>query len=549
MNNFLPLISVAAVKAALNPTAPTDVAETQIAPQVEAKPQETFLALVQSSKPAPEGGFILQALVDGQRFSLFSALALPKGTELILAPPAPLPTQSPSTSSAPLALAELSVIEIILPAPSPRSASESVPSSPSPSFIENTLKPFLMARLAILEHNLRPSEPADTYTKPSTALPPAQTATAPQEASAAKNSPALNNASIVAHLLNTHLNTHSSTPYPKAVQQILQQWQQQLPSSDQLSQAPILKQHLQQSGLSYEKHLYEALAPLLRSEPQHPASALFKQLVARHFAPLPSLADSLSAASATTRIGQILQALKTQLEIPATSLPTAKADSTNTALLSRSGAPEPAQPSSASAHPPSLLNTLLSSDAKAVLSKALLAWTNSTLLPLHPQATPQLPELYQQLQKALSHIEHEQSQWLQQTQGQSNSPHWQLTIPLVFQHQQHPQELRIHIEKEEQESDNKHKKGKHILWRLRLYFELSELGPLDISLELMLPKIKAIFWSTQSDTLTQLNHHLRPLKKQLRELGAEVEELRVQYGQLPEPERNKINHHWVDIHG
>lgn len=520
----LPLISVSAVQAALSAVTTTET--DTVIDEVENTTSLKLLGIVQVSRPATDG-FILSVLLGEQRVAMHSSIALPKGTELVLEVTNP-------KAEAHLATLELKVLEIILPS----AHQQPIPNQPSPtlpkSFIEQVLTPFIHSRLAALS-GTENTQKADVYTRPTTLAATNVTRTFTQ--------PLLTILNTLNTLGSTTTNTEHALP-PKEVLTLLQQWQQRLPSSAQLQQPEAVKQHIGSSGLSYEKLVTQALQPLLTtSSPQKEANTLFKQLLTRNFAAL--LPTSHSALPSTT-IMRILEAVKAKLENPlqtSTSKPDAQPEPsvlsarsvTQTSLLT----------------PPSALQTLLTTDTKAILGRALMTWAQSlTSLPVQPQPATQMTMLYQQLQSALMNIEHEQGQWLQQTQGQSAaSASWQLTIPLVFQHEHHPQEVRLVLNKDSDDSQHNPNKPKAIRWRLRLYFDLAELGSLDVDLELQLPKLKASFWSRQSDTLALLNHKLRPLRKQLTELGAEVEDLQVRHGQLPEPTRNKIDQRWVDVHG
>lgn len=462
-----------------------------------------------------------------QQLQVLNPETLPKGTELLLAVlKNPTETQQTTTS--------LEVLKITLPPSSQAQPSSTANQVPSQNFIEQVLKPFLTARIALLEQAPsapKPNQSTETYQRPNpSASPNLQTNHITNTQRAATLMPLL------------QANTQQSIP--QAVQEILQQWQQQLPATQQLEQPQTLKEHLHNNALTYEKQLLPLLKAM-QAERQAP-NTIFKQLLQQRFGLANTASNTLTTANQpqTTvkdSISQILQAVKNKLEQPftgSTSISADKVEATNQPQL---------QPL------PSLLNTLLNSNPKAVLSRALTLWAQQLAQPSNAQfqtSTPP-PELnstvFRQLQSALAHIEHEQGQWLQQ-QAQSNHQQWQLTIPLLFQHQQEPQEVRLTINKDEQEGQTD-KQQKIIRWRLRLYFDLPELGPLDVDLELQLPKLKATFWSQQPHTLALLNHKMQPLRKQLVELGAEVEEIKVLHGQLPEPTRNHIQQHWVDVHG
>ncbi|MEN9465610.1 MAG: hypothetical protein RL217_1791 [Pseudomonadota bacterium] len=321
----------------------------------------------------------------------------------------------------------------------------------------------------------------------------------------------------------------------QALQQILKNWQQQLPTLAQLGQVESLKQAVKDNGLSYEHKVWQILSSA--SAPQDSASifnSLWQKFAATANSPLrPTPAEEALSLSGTATqsskapnlgIEAILAEVKMRLEKPFTQA------ASNTAMPST----------------PSLLQALLSSDYKAVISRALVQWANhlatqqgsasSHSLPVQPQ--PSLNDHTKLLQSALAQIEHEQS-------TQLSSKELQLSFPLYYQDGQQAREVRVHLQ---QERDNNPKDANKptTAWQLRLYFDLRHLGELDVDIALHYPKVRATFWSKEQHTLSLLQQELKPLQERLKQMGVEVEELHARYGKLPEPSRNQIRTRWVD---
>ena len=323
------------------------------------------------------------------------------------------------------------------------------------------------------------------------------------------------------------------TPLPAAVLQILQQWQQQLPQPQQLTQPDGVKHAIHNSGLSYEHRLFAALGQAPVSD-RNATSApeLFRSLWQRATAAMETAAST--NATQPTGVSDLLSALKTRLEQPAPTNSAAAAEANP--LL----------------QPPSLLQSLLGSDHKAVLGRALLIWAQqiqaraepdaplSRHLPVLPQTD--MPDTFRLLQTALAQTETEQASRLQQ------GDNWQLQIPLFYRDGETPREVRMWLSRDERDEQTSEQQEKAVRWRLRLHFDLQQLGPLDIDLELQLPALTATFWSQQTQTLGLLNREIQPLRQRLQTLGVEVKELQVRHGQLPEPERNRISQRLVDTH-
>lgn len=338
--------------------------------------------------------------------------------------------------------------------------------------------------------------------------------------------------------LNTPVSSPASPATAQAsmqVQQILKNWQQQLPTLEQLGQVESLKQAVKDNGLSYEHKLWHILTSA--NIPQDSAS-IFKNLWQKFAAVTNSRPNSAPAEEALNLSGMtnpsskapslgietILAEIKARLEKPVT----------------------PAAANAITPSTPSLLQTLLSSDYKAVISRALVQWANhlasqqgsasSHSLPVQPQ--PSLNEHTKLLQSALAQIEHEQS-------TQLSSKELQLSFPLYYQDGQQAREVRVHLQ-QERESNPKDANKPATAWQLRLYFDLRHLGELDVDLALHYPKVRATFWSKEQRTLSLLQQELKPLQERLKQLGVEVEELHARYGALPEPSRNQIRTRWVD---
>jgi len=197
------------------------------------------------------------------------------------------------------------------------------------------------------------------------------------------------------------------------------------------------------------------------------------------------------------------------------------------------------------------IHQLLSTDHKAVLAKALLQWLNQ----LRPQGTPLLrelpvsqpalqdpPEAFRLLQTALAQTETEQAARLQSPDNNL------LNIPLFFRQGEQLREIQLQLRREEQSQSEAGRK-KSVRWQLRLHFDLEKLGPMDVDLNMSLPRLSATFWSETQQTLHQLNHQLAPLRQQLQSMGVEVTELQARHGKLPPLARNQVRQYLVDTHG
>lgn len=601
--NNLPLLSVSTVKAALEQI--NAASSTSTAKSVDGLPNaaQASTVVVEAKVVAVQvqGQQVLLTLsAEGQQFQVQSDLPLPAGTKLTLqvttypqeADAETKVTVETGTNTGTKADSKLSldvkvevlVQKIILP--------ENKTTPPTQALIQR----FISERLALLDASVRANggkqtATTDTYLKPSAQTSTETSAQTNIQAAAQTNaspSSAVRASDILSALALLQPAHPLTKTLPTEVQQILKQWQQSLPNIQQLAQTASVKESIQQSGVQYEKQVMELLAKMQASTGTEP-KALFKALWAKaselgaasaleaskmavskltgtlnkasgseptlgvipHSAVTGTSSDARPVSGATpepNRIEQILKAVQSALEQP---FQLTAEKLAQTKLSPEKLAAQHLLTEKPEASPPSLLQTLLGSNHKAVISRALLIWArtiaeqpNQSLagsarsLPLTPQANG--PEAFQLLQRALAHIEHEQVRLLQ-----PNEP-WQLNVPLLFKEGGQQHEVRMELWKDNDENKPTEGEAKESLWRLRLFFDLKNLGGLDADIELRFPNVKVTFWSKQQDTLNSLSHALKPLQEKLIALGAEVEDIQVKYGQLPETSRNLINQRLVD---
>lgn len=362
---------------------------------------------------------------------------------------------------------------------------------------------------------------------------------------------------------------------PASVRQPLQQWLNHLPQIPQLQQPAALRESVLNSGLMYENKVMTLLqSALTQPAPGISGSGISGSGISGAATPdaavtsdSSSLFRTLWAKAGMAQAAEHLQTLKTALQAAGNTsnttsgaAPVSPADALTAALQTTRKRLETATETPAPAISNSLLQQiehLLHSDTKAAMGKALLAWLQVIAqhrgrdgqlsapreLPLSLPAglRDNLPEGFRLLHSTLAQLEVDQAQRLQN--GGDNS----LSIPLYFRDDQQPREIRLQLQKEETSSSD-NEQTKTIRWRLKLHFELQQLGPLDVELDMTLPQLAATFWSEQQDTLAQLQRSLQPLRSRLQQMGVEVSELRARHGRLPETSRNSIRQSLVDVH-
>lgn len=591
----IPLIS-ARVNSALSGPSATPVPTTE-APATPPDSQRLQAAVV-DARPAQDGTRLTLS-VDGQTLSVTSKIPLPPGTQVTLllstrngkpvlnvedfrlpAGNSPALPQTPAASGLPRepqqAVAQLlmSRLQLLPQAPVVKTgtplytaaglagSANSAAARPMPSapYLTTSAAPALSAANATPAADLQPlarlmnilARPAATATTATanTAEPlPDPAPSASQPATALSTAPA-------------------GGDIPQAVRTILTQWLQQLPAPAGLSTAPGVEQALRNSGLSYEQKLF-AVAEQIRNEPAPGNTTLaatkYSQSTAGNAQTTPTTPSAPASAAAQPNRDNLPDLLRnlwskagllTDKALQAGSVQTTAGNAQPASPAANPGVTLEAALEATRAkletpgtalHP--ALNTLLTQDHKAVISRALLSWLNQHRqpdspaqreLPLSFSSSDDLPETFRLLQSALARTETEQISRLQ------HGPEQPLSIPLFCREQDQLREVRLQIQQET--GTAKHEQKKTINWQLRLHFDLQQLGPLDVELNLSLPRLSATFWSEQQPTLAALNQALAPLRSTLTGLGVEVSELQARFGQLPETTRNHISQRLVDIH-
>lgn len=152
------------------------------------------------------------------------------------------------------------------------------------------------------------------------------------------------------------------------------------------------------------------------------------------------------------------------------------------------------------------------------------------------------PETFRLLQTALSQTESEQVR-LVQTQDTT-----QYQVPLMWRDNDTIKQDLLCLKRDDDQGASADGQKKQSRWQITLHFDLETLGPLDIELDLCPPAVSATFWSETSDTLSDIQQALRPLRETLTSLGADVGELRARHGRKLPGEQPVIRHSLVDIH-
>ncbi|MCY0963756.1 flagellar hook-length control protein FliK [Parathalassolituus penaei] len=269
-----------------------------------------------------------------------------------------------------------------------------------------------------------------------------------------------------------------------ALRQILQNFVQQLPTSEQLGTQQGVRSALQQSGLFMESSLFA----LANGTEDDSASRLLQE-ANRLFGGLNNNADNLLAGQRDIKavLGRLLAA----------SQPGAQADN---------------------AEQPTLLRLQTDSGASP---------------------------LQRQLQTALADIELQQHRLITQHQAPDNSG---LDTSLLYRQQERPAAVAMSWHPDDDSShEQTHKSTAKAQWRLQLQLELDGIGCVQIDARIGWPKLAVTFWSQNPDSLRQLHQQLPGLRQRLQAAGAEVNDLDARFGQAPSGNQTRIQRSLVDL--
>lgn len=540
MADTIPLLSQQLLRSAQLPPAETAMVSSRYGERTE-----EVLARVQAQFPVSDKHHQLTLEIDGKQLMVTSKYPLPLESQLRLRLLIQLPRSEQTTQEKVIAIRVLEIMQASQP-----TVSKQPPSAVLSQWLAQRLPHSIQDRQGPGPQAVyRPLPSQQTTTRTQTSAPASPELPARDtQVSPIKTARTNSQMNSVINAIRPLLSPDMKVPEPAL--RPLQAFIQQLPASAQQAalKLPLLIQH---SGVSFEHNLLSVLSAAASSNNKSrrdpsPASQHFQQLwqqlrtlaadtkkMASNTASTPK--PGLPLSLATTR-GHLESALTSHTAIPG--------DSSVTQL--------PSSYKSTGLHD-SHWQALFERDHKAVLGKSLLIWqqllkpattsTRQTMSQLLATSQEERPEGFRLLQSALATLELEQFQRLQQPQEQ-----WQLSLPLLFRHQQQLQEVGMTLFKDKEESNASSPDSQKVRWRVHLHFDLPKLGPLDVAVDMSLPTLSATFWSTNPRTLERIQPQLMQLQANLSRLGVTVESLTSRYGELPPAQQNRIQGSLVDVH-
>lgn len=158
-------------------------------------------------------------------------------------------------------------------------------------------------------------------------------------------------------------------------------------------------------------------------------------------------------------------------------------------------------------------------------------------------------DLLKRLAGALNRIQFQQLNSLYQAQSASTDTTtiqtWQMELPFLSQQNQ-IDSIQLRIDQEKEKNDDQEGAEKTSKWKLALTFDLEELGPMFIQVNLTPPTISSTIWAENQATLKLINKEAHNLRESFAELGLTVEDISCRKGQ-PNMRKTRLDQQIVDI--
>ena len=158
-------------------------------------------------------------------------------------------------------------------------------------------------------------------------------------------------------------------------------------------------------------------------------------------------------------------------------------------------------------------------------------------------------DLLKRLAGALNRIQFQQLNSLYQAQSASTDTTtvqtWQMELPFLSPQNQ-IDSVQLRIDEEKEKDDNNNDSEKKSKWKLALTFDLEELGPVFIQVNLTPPTVSSIIWAEKQATLKLINQEAHNLRVSFSELGLTVEDITCRQGQ-PNMRKTRLDQQIVDI--
>lgn len=158
-------------------------------------------------------------------------------------------------------------------------------------------------------------------------------------------------------------------------------------------------------------------------------------------------------------------------------------------------------------------------------------------------------DLLKRLAGALNRIQFNQLNSLYQAQTSSSDTAtiqtWHMEIPfLTAQNEVDP--IQVRIDQETSKNNNSQEQENQSSWKLSLAFDLDNLGPLYIQVNLSPPNVSSTIWAEQQQTLKLINREANNFRESLTKLGLTVDDICCRQGQ-PNTRKARLEQQIVDI--
>jgi len=141
-----------------------------------------------------------------------------------------------------------------------------------------------------------------------------------------------------------------------------------------------------------------------------------------------------------------------------------------------------------------------------------------------------LRELSQQTEAAVARNQLQQLATL--PTSDETRPFWNFELPVFNGEKVDLIQLQI-----EQDAEKKQQDGQRKPWRVKLAFELEQLGALHVQLTLYESQVNSLIWAEREQSVELINQHLKDLHKRFVRHGLNIGELHCQHGTPPQPSK------------
>lgn len=336
-----------------------------------------------------------------------------------------------------------------------------------------------------------------------------------------------------------------SARLPRPVQQVIEQFMQQLPRSDRITQPKVIERAVKDSGLFFENKLQQ--------QQRQPTAQGSNSIKTDLKAQLQQLISTLQRSTPTSN-----NKTSTTTTTPNTATTTTSANPATTAAANPKTVPNPLANNATAATPlanQSAATSIIKEPGQA-REQAQTSTTSNTQTTDSKPAPPVKGDVPQaqarssaSIPQQLANTDNAISEILRQTTASlariqlaqvasmptepNQPPSFVLAIPV--RHGEGTDIFELHIEKDGHNGSEENNKENG--WTVTLSFNLDHLGAMRTRLHVLDKAVTANWWADEPNTLELLNREMEALKLSLQSEGLTVNRLEAHLGPAPTPQK------------